>query len=281
MLTNGAMSPLRTYLLASVALLASCDQTDNDASPAPPTASATLPPTLTVADPPLTREALLLTVVRTASDFAAGRSAKQRELDGKRFEVALRFGCPGDNSNSQTWLFDEAEQVLRIRAEPQISLETPLLRELGYNGFEAAEGFWIRRPWLLQAACPARPAAETPRRPADIARGEQPVAEPPSQTVPALPQIGLAQFYTDEDSRISRRDSRAYEATVQLAEGAAPSWIGYDLVLSGRLNSLPDGRVIACGGNSDAPPSCIVSVRFDHVRLQAADGSVISDWTAG
>lgn len=277
-------------LFASLGLLAACSGSADEpatADESPPTENlAPLP----VAEPPIGRQALLLAVARFASDFAAGRGglADQRQLDGDRFEVRLRFGCDADGLGTRLWTYDDESRVLRIRIEPEIVTDTPLVSEFSFDALEAAEGFWVQRPWLLDAACPVRPASQD-AEPADEESDGEPVEEPaPSAQASApapvaRPRIGIAQFYTSEDSRALRRNRRAYEATVTLPEGEQLSATGYDLVLSGRLSALPDGRVIACTGDVSAePPRCIVSVSFDHVALtKPGSDDPLAEWSHG
>ena len=71
------------------------------------------------------------------------------------------------------------------------------------------------------------------------------------------------------------------DAVKVLEDGALPSRQGYDLVLSGRLKKLPDGRVIACRAlGVEAPPECVISAQFDRVRIQTPDGkSTLGEWS--
>ncbi len=280
--------------LACAALLAGCERSDTPAAGASPSATSALP-ALPVAEPPVTREDLLLAVVRAASAAAAGSVdlEQQRELDGKLFSLRLRFGCSGATPASEQprgWSFDEEARVLRVRVGAEIEGDTPLVASLAGEAFEAVEGFWIRRPWLLQPSCPATaPAPEPEASPAgEDGEGEIP-AVPSSAGRDAAPspepplRVGIAQFFTDTDARTHRLDSRAYEATATLGDDERPSPKGYDLVIEGRLQRLPDGRVIACRNEGDAaPPSCLISARFEKVSLERADtGAVIADWPRG
>lgn len=273
------MKPLRpsSILFAISALLMGCDAQPPTPDRQGPAERQTA--SLALAEPPLDREAMIVAVARAASDWAAGSRGVQlqRGLDGRRFELRLRFGCPGEVLVSRKLAFDEEGRVLRAEVEPEISVETGLLADLGLDDFEAAEGFWVHRPWLLEAGCPApeRRAAD-----GDVPLGE-PIAERGTQPSASRPVIGIAQFYTEDDSRTARRESRAYEATIKLDEGEAPSPRGYDLVFSGRLARLPDGRVIACIGGSGSPPACVISVRFDHVALARPDGEILAQWSIG
>ena len=244
-------------------------------------------PILPLADPPLDREALLLAVARAASAAALREddSETQRELDGDRFELRLRFGCTGPAGGAQTerriWSFDEKQRILRVRVEPDISATSPSVEKLAGQRFEAVEGFWIGRPWLLAAGCPV-PELEPEQAGQD--RGQKPVIEGNSGTVLApVPRIGIAQFFTNLESRTQRRDDRAYEATKTLATDNAPSSAGYDLVLSGRLSRLPQRRVIACASSGiDVPPACIISATFDRVRVEhPGTHEIVASWGGG
>lgn len=265
-------------LLASAVVLAACGRS---AAPEPAPegeaqASTELPP---VTEPPLDRERLLFAVARAASDFATGRNDRERQLqlDGRRFEVRLRFGCEGDDMATRRWSFDEPSRVLRIRVEPELSATGLAIEALGLEPFEAVEGFWIRRPWLLQAACSTRRAP-----PESDAEGRSSSKEGGEELGAEQPRIGIAHFFTEQDSRTLRRDNRAYEATIRLANEEEPSTTGYDLVLSGRLTRMPDGRVIACaGGVASVPPRCIVSADFDRVTLARPDRTVVAEWSSG
>jgi len=275
----GRNAPLAAALC--IALAGGCDRQDAPTPAGQASESPSLRP-LPVAEPPLDREALLLAVVQAASAAATGkdRAEDERQLAGKRFELRLRFGCPGDptgGSESRNWSFDEERRVVRVEIKPEIVSDTPLVKELLGSGFEAAEGFWIRRPWLLQAAC-LRSDDASPARDGEAGRE---TSAPSAPDEPAV-QVGLVQFFTSDDRRTHRRDSRPYQATRPLAAGEQPSSAGYDLVIRGRLQGLPDGRVIACALSGARQPSCIVSARFEEVSLERADtAELLAEWPNG
>ena len=228
----------------------------------------------------LDRAQLLLATARAASAAALGQddSEAQRKLRGALFDTRIRFGCPSDNMQVSggpfSLRFEEQTRTLRIRAQPDLDQSDPMIAQIGGETVEAVEGFRMYRPWLLDAACPPAPPK------ADVEAG---LAEPGAQiSAPRLHWVGIAQFFTESDSRTRRRDHRAYEATKILPEGMEPSRSGYDLVLSGRLRPLPGGKVITCIGNiADQPPNCIVSVEFDRVRIERADNrEPLAEWAA-
>lgn len=101
--------------------------------------------------------------------------------------------------------------------------------------------------------------------------------------MPTPPRFGIAQFFTSDDPRTRRRDSRPYEANHTLAEGEAISSQGYDLVMSGRLRALPGRGVIHCSARgADSPPECVVSVQFLRVWIEQPDTrQVIAEWGSG
>ena len=245
-------------------------------------------PSLPIVEPPYDRGRILLAVGRAASAYSAGidDSANQRRLEGKRFEVRLRFGCEGQGpgKGDHGWSIDPDGRTLRLRAVPSISLKDSAVRALANEGTEAVEGFWLRRPWLLDAACPSiRPTTTGTGSEAASVATTNPEAtdEEESEAAPsAAPRIGIAQFFTPNDSRTGRRIDRPFETVKQLAEGETVGENGFDLVLSGRLRGH-GGRVIHCWGEgANRPPDCIVSTDMDRVRIERPnDKAVMAEWT--
>ena len=246
------------------------------------------------------RSAMLTAVAEAASAAALGRddAAAQRRLDGKRFEVRIRFGCASgaiaqgsEPAPAQaapfTVRFNEQDRTLRVRAAPDLTLDDRRIAALAGERIEAVEGFWMRKPWLLTPGCPVSPAAppdesrETEES-EESARSKTADDPPVQERVAAEPgqRVGLAQFFTATDPRTGRRDGRAYEATKVLDADEQLSRQGYDLVLSGRLRRLEGGRVIACTvASSEAPPDCVVSAEFDRVRIEAPGAKkIIAEW---
>jgi hypothetical protein len=276
---------LAVVMLGAV-LLSSCQPTQPEAQErdSPVTNVASERPPFLVPEPALDREALLLAVVRAASAHASAKEdiESQRVLDGKRFDLRIRFGCSPDQmmEGALGWHLDEERRTVRLHARPEITLQDPLVGTIGDATFEAVEGFWLHRPWMLTAACPALNAPPAiQQQPAQQKRGseQQSVGAPPD------PLVGIAQFYGEDDSRTQRRLQRPYEAREVLAKGESPSAMGYDLILSGRLRRLPDGRVIACASRGTLePPACIISAEFGRVRLERPDTKeVLAQWGDG
>lgn len=157
--------------------------------------------------------------------------------------------------------------MLRVSVRPTLNAE--VLRTLGFAIDESAkvEGFWVPRPWLLEAACPAaspRDAEESASRAGDGG--------------PIPPLVGIAQLDDDGRAQSIVRDGRAYEITRKLPEETSPEPI--DLVLEGRLQSLRGGKVVTCIGEATRrPPTCIVSVDLDKVRLEQPGGERLAEWS--
>lgn len=254
-------------------------------------------------DPPLDRSGLLAAVAQAASRSAAGDAdrAAQRKLEGRPFEVRIRFGCRGPTDElDEAWLgwsFNPERRRLRVRARPTIAKEEPLVAALAPGEYEAVEGFWIPRPWLLDPVCPPAAAVrpqpqaeqrdEEPAQPQSQARGDAARAEPqPAEVadpVPRWPRIGIAQFFTETDPRTGRRGGRPFESIKILKEDQPLGSQGFLLVLSGRLRALPGAQVIGCSSTGpDSPPECIVGAEFDRVWIEdPATRSVVAQWGSG
>lgn len=282
------MTPgFRLVAAACATLLAACQAQDEPV----PEAAASSPalPALPVAEAQMDRRELLLAVIEAGSAAAAGVSdaQAQRELDGKRFELRLRFGCPNGSAREDAGrraTFDEGNRLVQLEAASEISMTTPPVEYLNDGSFEAAEGFWISHPWILEPACPAAPADAAPSAaPAGLPVGTSPIAAPsPSAPVGPGRQVGIVQLFTVSDARTHRRDSRAYRVTERLTESVHPSRSGYDVVIEGRLQPLPDGRVIACRANAGRSPTCLISARFEQVSIERADtGALLAEWPSG
>jgi hypothetical protein len=276
-------------LMAAAALaLAGCGGPEKEpAPPEPEPAPANTAAMLPIVEPPLDRERLMLAVARAASAFSAGidDSQAQAELKGRQFSLPIRFGCstPAEGSEegaadaAMRWSYDAESEVLKVRAQPDITGATPAAKQLFPGEVEAIEGFWVPQPWMFQDACPAA----APAAPATAAKAESGAA-PAAAASPVAPTVGLVQLFGPTDSRLGRRAGRAYEATHKLAPEEVPRSGGLVLVLSGRLEALPDRRVIACtAAQGGGRPVCLVSVKFDRVSVAIPGARApIAQWGA-
>lgn len=222
------------------------------------------PPPLPPAPLMLDRQALLIEAFKARSAAATGDavSGEQEELDNRRFTFRIRLACsfaPKGSDGMREAVFDAEARRVSLSIAPDISLDIPFVAGTAGEGVEAAEGFWVRRPWLLTPSC--------------AGDGEQ-----------AAREIGLVQYYSAEEPRTARRGGRPYEATVTLAEGTEATAPGsWDLVLAGRLRKRPDGRVISCRPPAEgAVPACLVSVEFENVAIEeVATGAIVARWERG
>lgn len=282
-------------LMAAAALaLAGCGGAEKEAAAPEPEPANAAAEALPIVEPPFDRERLMLAVARAASAFSAGidDSEAQAELKGRQFSLPIRFGCSGPAEGDEDeagdaamrWSYNAESQVLKVRARPDIDGATPAAKALFPGEVEAIEGFWVPQPWILQDACPAgapAAAAAAPIAPetAEKAEGD---AAPAAAPGPVAPTVGLVQLFGPTDSRLGRRAGRAYEATHKIAPDEVPRSDGLVLVLSGRLEALPDRRVIACtAAEGGGRPVCLVSVKFDRVSVAIPGARTpIAQWGA-
>jgi hypothetical protein len=270
----GAMAKLLFRLVSSTAILfpgilalAACRSeapVENMENAVANNMAEAVPPKAVIApEPALDREALLLAAVRARSAAATGTDDREAQaaLDRRRFEFRIRIGCnifaPGAPESAEARYDAEGRRVL-LRVAPDVSADRAAVAGIAGEGVEAVEGFWVPRPWLLTPSC--------------------------AGAAPGASQIGLAQFFTAQDSRTARRDGRAYEIAAPLPEGAtAPAAGSWDLVLRGRLRKWGGDRVIVCRPASEgAVPACLISVQFDDVSIEeTGSGRSLGNWGRG
>lgn len=263
--------PSLVALAASVLVLGACQrEPQSTTAPAP---KPETPPVVTVAPAPvLDRAGLLQAMDIAASAFAAGREVGGASLAGRRFVVRQAFGCgaSGDAAETATeglatvsWAKDH--QTLRFSLAPTDWLQGGLIG-MNDSSLEAAEGFWLARPWLRTEACPATAAAAS------------------TSDQPSPQTVGLAAVFKATGARTGRRNGRAYEFTLRGEDGQPPatSVNGYRLVLEGRMTAFADGRAIHCrAAAADQRPVCIGAVQLDRVAFEDADGQMLSEWRDG
>ncbi|MDB5667929.1 MAG: hypothetical protein JWL74_879 [Alphaproteobacteria bacterium] len=248
--------------------LAGCEATrssDENQTDAGNGVAAPAPLPLPAPEPLLGRERLLLAVAQARSSYAAGIDdrAAQAELDGDRFEFRIRFGCgepPAEAAGNPSVRHDADAASVEVNAATDVSLEDPAVAATAGEGVEAVEGIWIAHPWLLLPACVGGTAASTPHT------------------------VGIAQYFTPADSRVTRRGERSYRHVVRLTAGQDPARPqGYDLLLTGRLRAGPAGRVIRCAsGHPNAMPVCLIGAEFERVRIEDVERSAtLAEWSRG
>jgi hypothetical protein len=257
---------LKWLLPASAALVAifvlpACHR-EQKAAPAehkaaPPAKPAAPPP---IRDDSLDRQAVILASLRALTNAALGHqdADNQRDLRGRKFSVRIRFGCPGVADPDRSWSYDEKKKVLRVKVRSIMTDGAIPQSDLLAKEYQGMVGFALGKPWLLGVGCPVT--------------GFDTVAT-------SEPAIVIAQLFTEGDSRV-QRPHRDYELTKQIEPAEQPSQ-GLDLVLSGRLAELADGRPIHCAA-AEGAPACIVSARIDRVAVEnPGNGDLLGEWGSG
>lgn len=277
----GFVPALRLVVLCGAsALVWACDRAPPADEKDGPTVQASntagtpaLPAPVTPA--PLGRVQMLAAFARAADATAAGQPLPDanRELTGRAFSLALPIGCDrrgetdaADAAHRSDWSVDETSRTLRITVHPQRWGETEWVRALaGGMTYEAAEGFWIPRPWTSSEGCPA-----SDPQPADSA----PAAHQPRDTV------GIVQFFPPGSPRTFRRGSRPYAHTQRLDKDSTGTERGYRMVASGRISAYPDGQPIHCRIEAaDLPPVCLMAMELNRIAFEDnADGALLAEW---
>lgn len=261
--------------VAAALLLAQCDRDRPEPVEAEPVAADPAPTPAVAALTTLNRADLLAATSRAAAAYAAGEPMEGADaLVGRQFSIRIPFGCNGPQPTQAEaagdglarWSWGPENQTIQLSLTPGDWLNTALIVSASESDWEAVEGFWVPRPWLTAGDCST-------------------VRADPLQSgagTPSPQTVGLAAVFGADDSRVGRRNGRAYAFTIRPtgdARLAAPAR-GYRVVLEGRLASFPDGRAIRCrASNPDQRPVCIAAIRLDRVAFTNADGSVLlSEW---
>lgn len=266
---------LSVVALAASLLVTACQRREPE--PAAPVVQAPpAPAPLPVAPPPpLGRTELLQAMDLAASAYAAGKAPEGESLAGRRFTVRQAFGCSGAVAPAPAdaaadglarWSWSRDRRALELRLTPSDWSGSALMAG-GDGAWEAAEGFWLTRPWLRTDGCPGAKV--------------DPLAGP---AVASPQSMGLAAVFERGGSRLGRRNGRAYAFTVRGEGDKLPPLPlgGYRVVLEGRFVAFADGRAVRCRADGvDQRPVCVAAAQLDRVAFEAADGEVLSEWRAG
>lgn len=218
----------------------------------------------------------IVALAATAGEALAANAAPPREVTaavGRRFELAVPFGCGGPASqDSQVplrWRYDEAEETLRLHVSSTSWLATDWRLD-ATSGVEAIEGFWVARPWSSAGTCP-QPAGP------EVAAGMEPVTIP-GQT------LAVAQFFTGTTRREALRDGRPFESVQRVPRDEFDASRGFRLMLTGRIERVPGGGPVRCiqPAGIEQRPICVVAITLDEVRIENPVGdAVLASWTVG
>lgn len=216
----------------------------------------------TLAEALLDREQLLVTLLEAASAAVIGAddSKAQQALNGRRFEIRMRFGCPsGQPSADRSWSHNARSGSLKVTVKPDIDREVAGLApgQPASGGPKAREsGFSIPAPTVLANGCPTAEYA--------AAAGFTNL------------RFGLVQR-TGSDVPRSRQLLDSYEIVKKIAPEEVPAE-GLDLIVRGRLETGSDGRAIRCaprGGTIE----CLASASIGLVTIEdPAKRRLIAEW---
>jgi len=287
--TSGDHSSLRQCVIAgvSIALMASLAAGCRDgAEPAANVAATEKPPNppspapvpiATVA--PVGRADLLAAAAAAADEVAAGNALPKANLEliDRTFELRLPFGCGGGmHSDWGEWSIDPKTRVLRISVRPQLSGDNQTIKALAVGlAYDAAEGFWMTRPWTRSEDCPTPLSPEA--APASPVGGDVPAAAPNASP---MHTFAIVQYFSPDAPRTLRRGSRPYSYTGKVTETKTVGVKGFHLKLAGRIRGFGDGQPIHCVNTTPSkPPICAVAVEFTQVVLEdAATGESLAEW---
>lgn len=213
--------------------------------------------------PPLDRAGLIAAAASAADAVASGSALPQSNaaLVGRSFILRMPFGCSGEMADGQEkagwagWTFNPKSRALKLVARGSNLADVEWIKQIaGSMEFEAAEGFWLRRPWTRADRCEAKDPALSDA-----------ILDPAAQ------RVAIAQFHAPQGPRTLRRGDRPYSSTVKLEEGETPSPLGYQLQLEGKLSGFPDGQPVHCSqDNPSVTPRCVIAVEFERVAFLAA-----------
>jgi hypothetical protein len=241
------------------------------APPSAPTVAVEKQTPVLPASPLLGRAELIAAAAAAADSFASSAGAPPvSELEGRRFELRLPFGCRGpaapEDDAPLRWRYNEERGTLRLHARPEHWAPEEWLGSAAAERVEAIEGFWISRPWSSSEACPRVEAAP--------ANGSL-TPSPPQET------LGVAEFFRAGSSRLTRRGGEAYETVKKVAPEALNTSMGFRLRLQGHVATLPDGRSFICraAAGPEQRPVCLLAVSLDTVSFEnPATGDTLATW---
>lgn len=282
--------PVRRYVLAGLALVAvtglsGCHQKSDPAreETAIPQPGIATPAVQTPAVMPLSavgRSDLLAAAAAAADSVAAGNplSKSNLELTSRIFELRLPFAC-GDGVLGKwgEWSIDPETRVLRVAFRPQNWGDDPIFARMAAGAtYDAAEGFWIERPWTRAEQCPPAPELSPA---ATTAQGKR-TAQTPMATGSAETSLALVQYFSPDASRTLRRGNRPYTFTAKLAAESEALPQGLRVKLVGRISGFADGQPIHCVVKAPSrPPICAVAVEFTQVILEdGGTGETLTEW---
>jgi hypothetical protein len=192
------------------------------------------------------------------------------------------------------WRYDEAQETLRVFVAPNVWTDAAPVRAAAAGvGYEAAEGFWIKWPWLRSGDCPLPPQPAPVNEPAaDTAETNQVVAAadpaeaatdaPAAETQPAQARetLALVELFQPGSRRAARRNGKPYTVVAKLASGEIDLARGLRVVVTGRVVRFGAGPPIACSSSRiEERPLCLIGTEIDRVAITDASGQrILGEW---
>lgn len=289
--TSGDQWRLRQSVIAGLSLIimaslaAGCrggsepaaNETAAAQAPEPPMSQP--PQVATVA--PVGRAELLAAVAAAADEVAGGNPLPKANLEliDRTFELRLPFGCSGGiSADWGEWSLDPKTRVLRISVRPQVWGNDLTIKALAAGvTYDAAEGFWIARPWTRSEKCPPSVSSGSAR--VSPVGNQTPAA---AHEAPPMRTFAIVQYFSPDAPRTLRRGSRPYSYTGKVPEAETAGTMGFRLKLTGRIRGFGDGQPIHCVVTTPSgPPTCAAAVEFTQVVLEDADtDKSLAEWNS-
>ena len=252
----------------------------DDRVPVAPSAAVVAPEPMPVPTEPPGRSldrAAVLALASMAADAAAQGSAPSAELSeavGKRFSIALPFGCngpAGDSSNApMRWQYDDEAEALRFHIAPVELALTEWWPDAPSLEIEAIEGFWIARPWTGSESCRSAGQTDMTNEAGTTSKTEETLA--------------IVQIFASGGARQNQRKGRPYTAVVRTARDGVRADEGFRLRLTGNIAAVPGGGAAVCrqASGPDRRPICLIATTLDTVTIEdAASGDTLVTWAEG
>ncbi|ARS29380.1 hypothetical protein KC8_19095 [Sphingomonas sp. KC8] len=230
--------------------------------PAPP------PPPAAIAPPTLERAGLLDLVADAVDAVSASRPLPEavQAAAGRRFDLALPFGCEGPVEGERTapfgWQYDEAKTTLRVWINPvRWERATWGSAETG-EGKAAFEGFWIAKPWSTATDCPATALSGAIN------------TAPSGQT---QSELAIARLVEADAGKSARR----LDIVKRMEPGDFDPARGFTLRIIGRLQSAEAGRPVRCLQPTEQHqrPQCMIIGDFAELRVEnPKTGDLLGVW---
>jgi hypothetical protein len=222
--------------------------------------------------------------------------ADDSELAGRRFTLRLPFGCTGptaaDSQAPMRWSYESEGQTLRVSVAPNVWTDAEPVREAARGlDYEAAEGFWIERPWLRTGECPVVPQPSLLASASSDTVGDnqvvaatglatEQVGAPASQLAEARRTLALVELFKPGSRRAARRNGKPYTVVAKLSPSDIDLTLGLRVIVTGRLVPFGSGAAIACRGSDvNERPLCLISAEIDGVTITDASGErILGEW---